>query len=255
MTPRAKKPIVQHDHRRAIAKHIESLGHRHNRWDVFSDFVEMSAISISNGVDLAQREAREERYLQIVKRYTGDELARFPEMFGELVNALEDGFDDVLGRLFHDLELHNKYQGQFFSPYPLCRMMAEVTLEGVGEKVAAQGFVTLQEPACGSGAMVIAAADAMLAAGLNYQQSMHATLVDVDPKCVHMAYVQLSLLHVPAIVVLGNTLSLEVRSQWFTPAHIMGGWTWRLRRAQPASVVEVPPATEPAQLDLLEGAA
>jgi hypothetical protein len=42
-------------------------------------------------------------------------------------------------------------------------------------------------------------------------------------RAVHMAYIQLSLLHVPAVVVHGNTLSLEEWGYWYTPAHILDG--------------------------------
>ena len=78
---------------------------------------------------------------------------------------------------------------------------------------------------------MIAHAHAMRDAGVNYQQHMHAVAVDVDLVAVHMAYIQLSLLHVPAIVVHGNSLSLEVWSEWPTPAHVLGFWDSKLRRA------------------------
>jgi hypothetical protein len=39
-----------------------------------------------------------------------------------------------------------------------------------------------------------------------------------------------SLLHIPALVIHGNSLSLEEFGRWYTPAHIMGGWSWKLRR-------------------------
>jgi hypothetical protein len=43
-------------------------------------------------------------------------------------------------------------------------------------------------------------------------------------RCVHMAYVQLSLLGIPAVVVHGNALSLDVWGVWYTPAHVLVGW-------------------------------
>jgi hypothetical protein len=55
------------------------------------------------------------------------------------------------------------------------------------------------------------------------------TAVDVDEKAAHMAYIQLSLLGVPAIVIHGNTLSLQEWSHWYTPAHIFAGWSMKLR--------------------------
>src|SRR3954468_468338 len=165
-------------HRNELLKLFNGLSYRHGAWQVFADFNEAAAISISNAVDLANREKREERYLQIVGRYKPDELAKFPEMLAELTLALEDEIGDVLGRAFHDLELHNKWAGQFFTPYDVCRMMAKMTLSDKGDieaRVAERGFVTACEPAVGSGAMVIALAQEMKDLGINYQQHLHVT--------------------------------------------------------------------------------
>ncbi|MBB5420666.1 hypothetical protein [Paraburkholderia atlantica] len=106
-----------------------------------------------------------------------------------------------------------------------------------GAEVQRRGFIRLQEPACGAGGMVIAAAESLHAAGHNYQQVMHATCIDIDPCCVHMTYLQLSLLHIPATVVHGNALSMEVWGTWHTPAHVLGGWTFRLRRRVEAELL------------------
>ncbi len=223
------------DHQKRLVQLISQLGYRHSHWQVFADFVEMGAISLSNAVDFGPREQREQRYMdmEVVRRYRPDEVAKFPEMFAELTMALEEKTADVLGRTFHDLELHNKWAGQYFTPYPLCRMTAKMI---VGDKsdlearIAERGFVTAQEPAAGSGAMMIALAHELREAGINYQQHLHVTAVDVDPKCVHMSYLQLSLLHIPAHIIHGNSLSLENFGHWYTPAHILDGWNWKLRR-------------------------
>lgn len=222
------------DHRRALVRAIADLGQRngHGAWRIFTDFCELAAIAVSNAVDVAQFDAREAMYLQAVKRYQPEEAGAFPKMFGHLIEALEAEVGDVLGSVFHELELHNKWAGQFFSPYPLCRMMAAMTVgeSDVQEKIAERGYLAALEPACGSGAMAIALAEELRAAKVNYQQALHVTAVDIDIKCVHMAYLQLSLLHVPAVVVHGNSLTLEQHSHWYTPAHIVGGWRWKLAR-------------------------
>lgn len=104
----------------------------------------------------------------------------------------------------------------------------------------AGGFITLCEPACGAGGMVLASAEAIRVAGLNYQQVMHVTAVDVDSTACHMAYIVCTLAHIPAIIVEGNSLTLEERGHWLTPAHVLGGWDARLRRrkrAEPAPAV------------------
>jgi type I restriction-modification system DNA methylase subunit len=228
----------------SITKLITGLGYRHQTHQVFSDFVELAAISISNAVDTGQQEKREARYMEIVKRYQTDELQQFPKMLGELVNELETVPRDVLGEVFHELELHNKWTGQFFTPFPLCQMMAKMNVgEGVVTSAIEQrGFLAAMEPACGSGAMVIALALALRDDKINYQQHLHVHATDVDAKCVHMAYLQLSLLHIPAIVIHGNSLSMEEWGRWYTPAHIMGGWDWKLARAH---VTETKHAIEP----------
>ncbi len=94
-------------------------------------------------------------------------------MIGELTLALEAEPPDCLGIVFHDLELHNR------SPKGL---------------IAKRGYVRASEPACGAGATIIALAQAMRNEGINFQKHLHVTAVDIDPKCVHMAYVQFVLL-------------------------------------------------------------
>jgi len=232
----------------SIPKLIEKLSHRYSSWQVFSDFVEMSAISISNAVDVFQAEKREARYMEIVKRYKPDEVQQFPKMLGELVNSLEEEPTDVLGKVFHDLELHNKWTGQFFTPQHLADALAMMTLgdkASLEQQIAESGFITLQEPACGSGVMVISAAKAMKAGGVNFQQHLHVTAVDVDGKCCHMAYLQFSLLHIPAVVVHGNTLSGETWGKWYTPAHILGFWDSKLRRREVREPLALSVTTEP----------
>ena len=108
-------------------------------------------------------------------------------------------------------------------------MMARMTLAD-SEHLLQKEFITVHEPAAGSGVMVMAFAQALRDMGINYQQRMHAHVVDVEQTAVHMAYVQLSLMNIPALVIHGNSLSLQEWSVWTTPAHILGGGSFKLRR-------------------------
>lgn len=232
-------------HRKALIKLIEQNSYRHDRWRVFGDFVELAAISLSNAVDLSQRAAREARYLEIVSRYEPEEVHRFPKMLAELVSELEAGSADVLGEVFMEMDLGSKWHGQFFTPFHLCRVMAQTMVDDqMRDTIERKGFISINEPACGGAAMIIALADEMRLAKINYQRHMHVVAQDVDEKAVHMAYVQLSLLHIPAIIIHGNTLSLEERSHWYTPAHILGGWNWKLSATKQSAIPkhEVDPA-------------
>lgn len=216
-------------HIRAICKLFDACQYRHDRYTLFSDCMEMTAISISNSTDLRHRETREERYMEIVGRYERDVIDTFPRIFAEVVMAMTAEPCDVLGRVCGELELGNAARGQFFTPYTVCQFMAQTMLgQDMDAIIAREGFVTVSEPACGAGAMVIALADAMRTSGVNYQQHLHVTAIDIDPRAVHMAYIQFSLLHIPAVISLGNALAFETREQWFTPAHILGGWGLKL---------------------------
>jgi len=151
-------------------------------------------------------------------------------MLALVIQSLDGGLRDCLGELFMALELGDHWKGQFFTPYCVALLMASMTLHDLPAKVDARGFVTVCEPAAGSGSMLIALAEAAHAQGINHQRSMHATAVDVDATAVHMAYVQLSLLHMPALVIHGNTITATEWEHWATPAHVMGGWDRRLRQ-------------------------
>ncbi|HUD91315.1 N-6 DNA methylase [Sphingobium sp.] len=218
-------------HLKVMRELLQRCQPRHDIYTVFGHCMEAMAIAIANSIDLRARDQREARYLDIVGRYGADVVESFPQVMAELAVALEAGMGDVLGALFHDLELHNKAKGQFFTPYSVSIAMAQMLAgdtAALRENIERRGYLTAMEPACGSGCMVIALADVLRAQGINYQRHLHVTAIDIDPRAVHMAYAQLSLLHVPARLIVGNPLSGEIREQWFTPAHVLGGWTARL---------------------------
>lgn len=224
-------------HQKEIVRLIQEVARTRGVDRVWSDWVEISAIALAR-TDMAQFEAREKRYLEVVAQYERPELERLVQAFSHLVMAYDErvqtgDFGDLLGSTFMMMNMGNAGSGQFFTPYEVSRLMSGLILgsgQGLTDKVQARQFIRVMEPACGAGGMLIATAHAMHDAGLNYQQCMHATAIDIDRRCVHMTFIQLALLHVPALVIHGNGLTGETREQWYTPAHIMGGWRARLRR-------------------------
>ena len=245
-----------------IASRIQRAAQRHSPYEMFSDFLDMGACAISNVVDPIRREAREAEYLRVARKYSREgELALFPELMGDLAHAMEAAFPalgrvdapllaveaisgaDVLGGVFNQLEVQNRRAGQFFTPYSVCRLMAMMSVgREAKDLIAERGYFTAMEPACGSGSMLIAMAHSLVEAGLNPQKVMHATAVDVDIRAVQMAYIQLSLLGIPAVIIHGNSLSLEEYSAWLTPAHVLGRWPSRLGNWGPRYLTTNEPA-------------
>jgi type I restriction-modification system DNA methylase subunit len=229
--PRTKPPPqTTRDYLTTLEQAIRQLSYSQHLFTTFRHFVEVSAIAFSNVADPINRAAREEQYLAIVKQYKPEEFRQFPPLLGMLVACLEQEPTDVLGVLYHRLELHNEQAGQFFTPYPVCQALAKMLVHDAKQLVEEQEFIRAHEPCVGSGAMVMALAQALREEGINYQQCLHVTAVDRDLLAVHMAYVQCTLLHIPALIVHGDTLRAEVYSVWRTFAHVMGLWDAKLAR-------------------------
>lgn len=201
--------------------YMSLLQHSNHAWQVWQDFVEMAALSIMQSVEYS--ESREERYMQTVGRYTHDEAQVFPKMLACVVEALECQYCDFLGDVFMEMELGNKWTGQFFTPYNLCELMASLTID---MKAFDDGrVVTMNEPTVGGGAMVIAACEYLKEKGINYQKQLKVRVQDVSYVAFCMSYIQLSLIGCNAEVVLGDTLSCECREMFITPinkVHMIG---------------------------------
>ncbi len=212
-----------------IIKRIEKTSYSVDRRKFVSDVFECGAIALSNTVDFTQYEPRETRYKEMIAGYRPQEQKAASEIFGMIFALLSSmtysngGFRDYLGELFMGLNLGNSASSQFFTPYHVSKMCAKMTLDDtiVSEKQRNGEILTFYEPCCGSGGMVLAIIDVLYNDyKFNYAHNCFVVCEDIDIRCVHMAYLQLSLAGVPAIVKHQNALSRELWSVWKTPAYI-----------------------------------
>ena len=215
-------------HIRAFTRLFSETARYHNRYTVFADFCELAAISIQNA--FLKSDELEQEYLKIVKRYEKDDAVRMSHLLAEVVMGLEVAPCDFLGSVYMELELGSKHLGSHYTPFSISKMMSMVLFDGVIDELSRKPFVCLAEPTSGSGSMVIAFAQTMYEKGYNPQKQLWVSCVDVDPVAAMMAYVQLSLLHIPAEVVIGNSLSMKFTRVMRTPAHYLGLWDSKLRR-------------------------
>lgn len=108
---------IRGESQKNIIRLIEGLSGRYNRWDIWQDFIIMSATAIANTMGGPQVKAREELYRSHAERYSAKELEVFADMLFEVVAELErDPEQDFLGELFMALGLGNEWKGQFFHP-------------------------------------------------------------------------------------------------------------------------------------------
>jgi hypothetical protein len=215
-------PTTPADLRKQFIKVFNDLARHRERHDVLADFLEMAFCAIRKKTlpPGSDADAIEARYMAVVGRNTKEDVRAMPELLGITALAMQEGGCDFLGQIVVELELPNQHMGQFFTPYDVSRMMAEMTFDTVDEIIAEQGFVTVQEPACGAGGMIIAAADVLAARGFDIGCQLYMDATDISPMCFRMSYLQASLRGIPAIIRRGNTLSREMFEQAVTPAFL-----------------------------------
>jgi hypothetical protein len=208
---------------------FNSIAYHKHRYSVFTDFVTMSAIALHNAVN--KNQTLEDEYLQIVARYSKEEVNRLCELFANFIILMEPEPTDILGNLYMELELGNLNNAQFFTPHELSLLMAKMTYGEVLDNMAKSNkpFITLSEPACGAGGMVLAFANEMLKKDINPAEKLYVQCIDIDRLAGLMCYLQLSLWHIPAEVIIGNTITLNFREVYYTPSYYLGDWDTRLR--------------------------
>lgn len=223
---------------------FRTLCYSRSAWQVWADVISAMACSLSNAVDRTpgRYEKREKEYEQCIKRLGSVETVA--KLFAVVTMALENNPDqDFLGKMYMGLELSNHWRGQFFTPYNICRMMAEMMIsqEKAQAEVQKQGYIAVNDPACGAGATLIAAANSFRRCGVNYQSQVMFVANDIDRIVAQMCYIQLSLLGCPGYVAVANTLSNPVvgdvlephekegQEFWYTPFFF--GAVWQQRRA------------------------
>lgn len=218
------------DYRKAFLDVFRKLSYCRSSWDVWNDFLSMGCISMSNSIRGLFREDRKEQYLSIIGKYKKEEQELFPELFGLLILALTENTEqDFLGELYHCLNLQQQ-KGQFFTPYDISHFMAELAYgDGNAEaELAQKGYLSVSDPACGAGAMLIAFANVLKTHGINFQRKTLFVAQDIDVTSTRMCYLQLAVLGCPAIVICGDSLATPgihpENDVWYTPFYYLNAW-------------------------------
>ena len=77
--------------------------------------------------------------------------------------------------------------------------------------------------------MILAFTNEMLIKGHNPAEKLWVQAIDIDRLAGLMCYLQLSLWNVPAQVIIGNTITMNFREIYYTPAHYLYHWDEKLR--------------------------
>jgi len=200
-----------------------------NPYEKFRDYIEVAFISLVN--QFINSDEKENSFNSICKKYgKGDSKLgseRLSQLLGTTVLALENCPYDFLGDVYMQLDISNSGAGQFFTPFEISRLMAKLNIDlSIFEE---KSFITLSEPACGSGGMVIAYANELLVNGINPQERLWVSCIDVDPMVAKICYIQLSLMGIAGEVLIGNTLTHDISERYFTPFHYLNDWDNKIK--------------------------
>lgn len=186
----------------SFAHYMNLISPRHGAVQVFSDFLEMTVCALQLG-------EAEIRYSQLIKRYDRSDMEAFSLALAALVNEMTgdgQGLIDVLGEHFMK-EISHGHNGQYFTPQPICDMMAGmIRAGGTGRRVA--------DCACGSGRMLLAAA--------KFDRSLRFYGADITRECAHMTAINLCLNGLFGEVAWMDSLANKFFAGWQVDLHPKG---------------------------------
>lgn len=209
--------------KKEILKTLNHFEYIRDKKQVFMNAVEFNALMLSVKTDDYRLNERLARAQEIYTNYKTNEqdfknFKAISDGIYFMLSDITDHFGDHLGEIYMEIEAGNKSAGQYFTPYYVSKMMTMITL---GEKPDENKIFTLNEPCCGSGGMVVAAADIWNEQGFNYANNALVVANDIDRNCVLMSYLQISFTGLPAVILHQDTLTQKTWDRFFTPAFLL----------------------------------
>lgn len=213
-----REPLL--DYKKRIIKNIDFFLYKRDKIQVFTDAVEYNALKFAIIVSPKKQEERIMRIRDIFDTYADEkDKQHFDSICSDMSDMLSqmiDNYGDHLGEIYMELSGGKKAAGQYFTPYDVSRLMAEMT---VGQTdLSKDKILTFNEPCCGSGGLIIATADALNERGFNYTSNAVFIANDIDRNCALMCYLQTSWAAMPAIILHQDTITQKAWDEFITPA-------------------------------------
>ena len=239
----SQKVAVMDNYEAMMKKILEQEFGKMNAWQAWAYIINAMACGLSNAFDPdpVRKGMREKEYMDCIHRLDNKDAPA--EVLGVIMMAFEKNPNqDFLGKMFMALGLGSHWHGQFFTPYHLAAGMADVSIDKGKAKgeIARKGFISIADCACGAGATLIGAVEALKKRNIDYQNEACFIANDLDRTTAQMCFIQLSLLGCAGYVTVADGLSNPVEGDvlfpldggqefWFTPMW----WSdpWKLRRA------------------------
>jgi type I restriction-modification system DNA methylase subunit len=191
-----------------ILKQLECLNAMgHSSYSIFDDWLDLMLFALMRD---------DENYLKIVNKYNNDReegkrpIDYFKNAFILLMSTMKETNDEVLGEIYMNWNISNKYSGQFFTPKHIAKFMAQLTKPS--------GLIN--DPTCGSGIMLVESCKVM-----TFEEIDEALFVgqDIDNTCFKMTALNMLFFNLNALIIWGDTLKMEYYKAFQTKRTYMGG--------------------------------
>lgn len=186
-----------------MQKIIDELSRVHDRAKVFRDFLKMT-------MDFMQGKLSPRR------GYNDQEIVLFQKFYHGLLDLYTMQEKDHLGELYMTLAIESsKSKGQYFTPSNLGEITRNIMSDDeIFAAIKNKGYVSIYEPTCGSGALIIDFASRLKSMGINPATSLLVYAQDLDQKSVFMTFISSTLLGIPLVIDWGDTLERERRARY-----------------------------------------
>lgn len=131
------------DNKEILSQLNALLSGGYSSYNIFNDFIDLILYALQGD---------NENYLKIVHKYPNTkpighrEIDYFHTAFQLLQYKMRETNSDVLGELYTQWNMSNKYKGQFFTPKHVASFMAQITNPTRGRII---------DQCCGSGVMLV----------------------------------------------------------------------------------------------------
>lgn len=220
-------------------KQFNGLCRTRDRREAWCDFIDFVGQAIDFSYTGNERSGKEVQ--RIKQKYKQHEL----EVMVELMKLVEESYrhnteQDFLGELAMVLGLMSNEDGKYFSPFDLSALTTRLGMMNFKEAIEKHGWTSVSDPTCGSGAMLIAAANECMRLGIDYQNKVVFIGQDIKYTTALACLIQLTILRCPGYVVVGNTLTepmtghalfgeLKGMKTFYTPEYFSPVWEDRRR--------------------------
>lgn len=195
-----------------IIEPLETIERRgFTRHNLFRDWLELILYALQRDDDAYL--ATLEKYKSEKSREEGDRNADlFSEAFGQLMRLTQESNLDVLGDVYEEFGMNSNHFGQYFTPHPTAKMLARVNVDDSHDNPP----VSIADPACGSGRLLIYAAREI-------DEEVWAFGQDLDEMCAMISAINFTLFNLNGIIIQGDSLKLTKHRAWQTGGSRLGG--------------------------------